>query len=79
MDREEIERYLTRHQFQYKWHDDEKYLFIKKIGIGWKIEYWELENISISLEHFFDCICSKPGNSIKYYDKNDNLQSIVVD
>lgn len=76
MNKKEIEKYLDTHQFSYRWHKD--YLFIKKLGIGWKIPLYEFELSVASIEVIIDGYTSKSGNAVKF-EKDGCLYSVVVD
>lgn len=76
MTKETVEKYLDEHQFQYKWHKD--YLFIKKLGIGWKIPLVEFEYSVTPINEIIASFTSKPGNSFRHWE-GDTLYSLVVD
>lgn len=76
MNKEEIEKHLKEHQFEYRWHKD--YLFIKKLGIGWKTPLFEFEYGVTPIGVIIDSYTSKPGNSVKF-EKDDYLYSVVVE
>lgn len=76
INRDEIEKYLQECNFSFKWKKD--YLFIRKLGRGWKIPYYEFKYSCMSVEqfigHYTDCY---PGNGGLYETKNGKIWSII--
>lgn len=74
--KKEKEKYLDEHGFTYKWRKD--YLFIKKIGIGWKIPLVEVK-YAVSFEELIKAYTSnKPGYGLRWWE-GDTLYSKVVE
>ena len=62
-----IEGYLKKHQFDFKWNNEEQFLKIHKLGINWLVEYYDLlynNLLDTNIDEFFKIITEKQGTKM---------------
>lgn len=75
MNRKEIEDYIFKHGYSYRWYKD--YLFIKSFGVGYKIPLFEFKYAIVPISVIFKSYLSKPGNAVTWI-KDEYVYSLAI-